>query len=62
MMRHRLRSDADLENMIGLVRRDSTAARVGRRYSRQEIRELEDRFVPWLKAQRAWDARRARSS
>ena len=62
MNRQRPRSDADLEYQIGVVRKDSTAARVGRRYSRDEIRALEETLVPWLREWRAWDARRARSS
>lgn len=62
MTRQRPRSDADLEYQIGVVRSDPPAARVGRRYSRDEITELENRLVPWLRERRAWAARQVRSS
>lgn len=62
MTRQKPRSDADLEYRIGVVRNDPPAARVGRRYSRDEIRVLEETLVPWLRERRIWAERRARSS
>lgn len=55
-------SDADLENKVGIIRKDRTALQVGRVYSRGEISSLEEKFVPWLRRKRRWAEQRRHSS
>lgn len=51
-MRRRLKSLWELESQTGVVRRDAIAGRIGRIYSRGEIKKVEEKIVPWYRSEK----------
>ena len=51
-MRRRPRSEAELEQLIGIQRNDRIGVRVGRVYTRTEIEKVEAEKAPWLSLRR----------